>query len=118
MMTDRALLYVEMSRARDGFVLLTDDTQELVHRLEQEIGVSHSALEATGHAVRRLECEVSRKEPLRPALQEWRALEAEAERDGICPFLAYQSNTLESVSSSPSDSLPSQSCMARMAMTA
>ena len=88
MMTDRALLYVEMSRARDGFVLLTDDTQELVHRLEQEIGVSHSALEATGHAVRHMEHEVSRKEPLRPALREWRRLEAEAERDGISPFLA------------------------------
>ena len=26
MMSDRAMLYVEMSRARDGFVLLTDDT--------------------------------------------------------------------------------------------
>ena len=94
MMTDRALLYVEMSRARDGFVLLTDDTQELVHRLEQEIGVSHSALEATGHAVRHLEREVSRKEPLRPALQEWRKLEAEAERDGISPFLAEEADAL------------------------
>ena len=94
MMTDRALLYVEMSRARDGFVLLTDDTQELVHRLEQEIGVSHSALEATGHALHRLEREVSRKEPLRPALQEWRALEAEAERDGISPFLAEEADAL------------------------
>ena len=94
MMTDRALLYVEMSRARDGFVLLTDDTQELVHRLEQEIGVSHSALEATGHALHRLDREVSRKEPLRPALREWRALEAEAERDGISPFLAEEADAL------------------------
>ena len=94
MMTDRALLYVEMSRARDGFVLLTDDTQELVHRLEQEIGVSHSALEATGHVLHRLDRDVSRKEPLRPALQEWRALEAEAERDGISPFLAEEADEL------------------------
>ncbi len=94
MMTDRALLYVEMSRARDGFVLLTDDTQELVHRLEQEIGVSHSALEATGLALHRLDREVSRKEPLRPALQEWRKLEAEAERDGISPFLAEEADAL------------------------
>ena len=94
MMTDRALLYVEMSRARDGFVLLTDDTQELVHRLEQEIGVSHSALEATGHELHRLDRDVSRKEPLRPALQEWRKLEAEAERDGISPFLAEEAEAL------------------------
>jgi len=94
MMTDRALLYVEMSRARDGFVLLTDDTQELAHRLEQETGISHSALEATGHAVHRVGREVSRKEPLRPALHEWRKLEAEAERDGISPFLAEEAEEL------------------------
>ena len=94
MMTDRALLYVEMSRARDGFVLLTDDTEQLAHRLEQEIGVPHSALEATGHAVHRVEAEVSRKEPLRPALREWRAHEAEAERDGISPFLAEEADAL------------------------
>ena len=88
MMTDRALLYVEMSRARDGFVLLTDDTEQLVHRLEQETGVSHSALEATGQALHVPHfCGVSRKEPLRPALRDWRTLEAEAERMGIAPFL-------------------------------
>ncbi len=93
-MTDRALLYVEMSRARDGFVLLTDDREQLAHRLEQEIGVSHSALEATGHALHRIDREVSRKEPLRPALQEWRALKAEAGRDGISPFLKEGSDAL------------------------
>ncbi|WP_049641144.1 MobF family relaxase [Candidatus Rhodobacter oscarellae] len=88
MMTDRALLYVEMSRARDGFVLLTDDTEQLVHRLEQETGVSHSALEATGQALHVPHlCGVSRKEPLRPALREWQALEAEAAQMGIEPFL-------------------------------
>ena len=95
MMTDRALLYVEMSRARDGFVLLTDDTEQLVHRLEQETGVSHSALEATGQALHvPHSCGVSRKEPLRPALWEWRALEAEAERMGIVPFLMAGADAL------------------------
>ena len=94
MMADRALLYVEMSRARDGFVLLTDDTEQLAHRLEQETGVSHSALEATGHELHRVEAGVSRKEPLRAALEEWRAHEAEAERDGISPFLAEEADAL------------------------
>ena len=41
-----------------------------------------------------MEREVSRKEPLRPALQEWRALEAAAERDGISPFLAEEADAL------------------------
>ena len=94
MMTDRALLYVEMSRARDGFVLLTDDTEQLVHRLEQETGLSHSALEATGRVVRRPEHEISRKEPLRAAIEEWRNLEAEAERTGKSPFRMDGSDAL------------------------
>ncbi len=95
MMTDRALLYVEMSRARDGFVLLTDDTEQLVHRLEQETGVSHSALEATGQVLHVPQSRgVSPKEPLRPALRDWRALEAEAAQLGIAPFLMPEADAL------------------------
>ncbi|WP_419740829.1 MobF family relaxase [Ruegeria sp.] len=95
MMTDRALLYVEMSRARDGFVLLTDDTEQLVHRLEQDTGVSHSALEATGQVLDMPRSGwVSQKEPLRPALQDWRALEVEADRVGIAPFLMAGADAL------------------------
>jgi len=95
MMTDRALLYVEMSRARDGFVLLTDDTEQLVHRLEQETGASHSALEATGQVLHVPQSRgVSPKEPLRPALRDWRALEAEAARLGIAPFLMPEADAL------------------------
>ena len=41
-----------MSRARDGFVLLTDDTEQLVSRLEREGETVSSALEAAGHPTR------------------------------------------------------------------
>ncbi|MCY4192222.1 MAG: AAA family ATPase, partial [Rhodospirillaceae bacterium] len=95
MMTDRALLYVEMSRARDGFLLLTDDTEQLVHRLEQETGVAHSALEATGQVLHVAQYDrVSRKEALRPVLEDWRALTVDAERRGIAPFLMPEANAL------------------------
>ncbi len=87
MMTDRALLYVEMSRARDSFILLTDDREQLAHRLEQDTGVSHSALEATGQSLDvRPFHQLGDKEPLRPVLQEWRTLEGIAEHQGVTPF--------------------------------
>ena len=87
MMTDRALLYVEMSRARDNFILLTDDREQLVHRLEQDTGVSHSALEATGQSLDgRPFHQLVDKEPLRPVLQEWRTFEGIAEQHGVIPF--------------------------------
>ena len=90
LMTDRAMLYVEMSRARDGFVLLTDDTEELVHKLEQDHGRAPSALEATGTepwvAPDRAET-VTEKESLVPALDDWRALVTEAAEAGVSPFV-------------------------------
>lgn len=87
MMTDRALLYVKMSRARDSFILLTDDREQLAHRLEQDTGVSHSALEATGQSLDvRPFHQLADKELLRPLLQEWRALEGIAEQQGVTPF--------------------------------
>ena len=89
MMSDRAMLYVEMSRARDGFVLLTDDTVQLVHRLEQEHGRAPSALEATGNEswlVPDRAAPVTEKEPLCAALHDWRTLEEAAREAGIPAF--------------------------------
>ena len=89
MMSDRAMLYVEMSRAREGFVLLTDDTEQLVHRLEQEHGRAPSALEATGDEswlVPDPATPVTEKEPLCQALHDWRTLEAAAREAGVPAF--------------------------------
>ncbi|MDE0390686.1 MAG: relaxase domain-containing protein [Rhodospirillales bacterium] len=87
MMSDRAMLYVEMSRARDGFVLLTDDTEQLVSRLEREGESVSSALEAAGLAPW-LEPDraVTEKPALWPVLEEWHAHVQRAEKAGVPPF--------------------------------
>ena len=87
MMSDRAMLYVEMSRARDGFVLLTDDTEELVSRLEREGERVSSALEAAGQALwLEPDMAVTEKPALWPVLAEWRAHVQRAEKAGVPPF--------------------------------
>ena len=89
MMSDRSMLYVEMSRARHGFVLLTDDTEQLVARLEQEGQSVPSALEATGEAPwlrPDLAMPVAQKPSLWPVLEDWRRLVAEAGARGKEPF--------------------------------
>ena len=87
MMSDRAMLYVEMSRARDGFVLLTDDTEQLVSRLEREGETVSSALEAAGQAPwLEPDMAVTQKPALWPVLAEWRAHVQRAEDAGVPPF--------------------------------
>ena len=87
MMSDRAMLYVEMSRARDGFVLLTDDTEQLVSRLEREGETVSSALEAAGQAPwLEPDMAVTEKPALWPVLADWRAHVQRAEKDGVPPF--------------------------------
>ena len=87
MMSDRAMLYVEMSRARDGFVLLTDDTEQLVSRLEREGETVSSALEAAGLAPwLEPDMAVTEKPALWPVLEEWRAHVQRAEEAGVLPF--------------------------------
>ena len=83
MMSDRAMLYVEMSRARDGFVLLTDDTEQLVSRLEREGETVSSALEAAGQAPwLEPDMAVTEKPALWPVLADWRAHVQRAEEAG------------------------------------
>ena len=87
MMSDRAMLYVEMSRARDGFVLLTDDTEQLVSRLEREGETVSSALEAAGLAPwLEPDMAVTEKPALWPVLEEWRAHVQRAEEADVLPF--------------------------------
>ena len=87
MMSDRAMLYVEMSRARDGFVLLTDDTEQLVSRLEREGETVSSALEAAGQAPwLEPDMAVTAKPALWPVLEDWRAHVQRAEEADLQPF--------------------------------
>ena len=87
MMSDRAMLYVEMSRARDGFVLLTDDTEQLVSRLEREGETVSSALEAAGQAPwLEPDMAVTEKPALWPVLADWRAHVQRAEKADVPPF--------------------------------
>ena len=87
MMSDRAMLYVEMSRARDGFVLLTDDTEQLVSRLEREGETVSSALEAAGQAPwLEPDMAVTEKPALWPVLADWRAHVQRAEEADLQPF--------------------------------
>ena len=89
MMSDRAMLYVEMSRARDGFVLLTDDTEQLVSRLEREGETVSSALEAAGQAPwLEPDMAVTEKPALWPVLEEWRAHVQRAERPASRPSIS------------------------------
>ena len=50
-LTDQTMLYVEMSRASDEFVLLTDDREALAEVLLHRPGLEESALEAIGEAL-------------------------------------------------------------------
>ena len=50
-LTDQTMLYVEMSRASDAFVLLTDDREALAEMLVHRPGIEESALEAIGEAL-------------------------------------------------------------------
>ena len=47
-LADQAMLYVELSRARDKAVLLTDDRERLIEELEARTGEAMTALEASG----------------------------------------------------------------------
>ena len=47
-MSDQSMLYVEISRARDNAVLLTDNQEDLIERLEADSGERPTAHEAIG----------------------------------------------------------------------
>ena len=69
------------------FVLLTDDTKQLLSRLEREGETVSSALEAAGLAPwLEPDMAVTEKPALWPVLEEWRAHAQRAEEAGIPPF--------------------------------
>ena len=80
---DRALFHVEISRVRDAFLLLTDDREALIEKLETGGGGDGGALEALGI------------DPAAPAVdpdtfaaltRDWRALAARAGAADTLPF--------------------------------
>ena len=82
-LTDQATFYVELTRARDRVVVLTDNRGDLMAALEQSTGERVSALEAVGEdpAV-----PVTEREELWPQLSAWRAHAARAEAAGVLPL--------------------------------
>ena len=90
-LTDQSTFYVEISRARDGAEILTDNREQLIEVLEANTGERATGLEAMDERIAPGDAElaalVSEKEAAWTPLEEWRALEERARRDGTVLFL-------------------------------
>ena len=78
-MAQSDLFYVEVSRASEGFSLLTDDREALIEALETSPDVPDSALEALGED---FDAAVVDLDEAAALLADWQAIEDEAERTG------------------------------------
>ena len=89
-LTDQSTFYVEISRARDSAVVLTDNREQLVEVLEVHTGERATALEAVGEEIgpEALHRILPEKGPVWTPREEWTRLEAEAREEGTVPFLA------------------------------
>ena len=91
-LTDQSTFYVEISRARDRAVVLTDNLDELVEMLEANTGERATALDAVGEPIETdvqvLARRIPQKAPLWTPGEEWAALEARARREGTVAFRA------------------------------
>ena len=84
-LTDQATFYVELSRARDRAVVLTDNREELMEVLEASTGEQLSALEAVGEDPART-AHIADREELWPQLSAWRAHASRAAAAGMLPL--------------------------------
>ena len=87
-LTDQSTFYVEISRARDSAVVLTDNCEQLVEVLEAHTGERATALEAVGEEIGPDAADLSMPAPL-PAWsprEEWTALEEKARNEGTILF--------------------------------
>ena len=80
-LTGQAGLYVEASRARDRFVLVTDNRETLEEALEDNVGARLTAREAVGEADPPARPPDAAIRMLRYLLDDWRALLARAEAE-------------------------------------
>ena len=87
-LTDQSTFYVEISRARDSAVVLTDNCEQLVEVLEAHTGERATALEAVGEEIGPDAEIVSVPEqlPIWSPREEWTALEEKARNEGTILF--------------------------------
>ena len=89
-LTDQSTFYVEISRARDQVVVLTDNLVELVEVLEANTGERATAIEVTDEPIEPGAEEFARllpeKAPVWTPREDWAALEARARREGTVLF--------------------------------
>ncbi|MCY3873388.1 MAG: relaxase domain-containing protein [Rhodobacteraceae bacterium] len=86
-LTDQATFYVEVSRARDEVVVLTDNREQLAETLEERTGLRMTAMEAVGERFGGREAEADRivlrdKEPLLLADRIFETLRENARAEG------------------------------------
>ena len=87
-LTDQSVFYVEISRARESAVVLTDNCEQLVEVLEAHTGERATALEAVGEEIGP-DVEPVRIPPKLPAWsarREWNELEEKARTEGTILF--------------------------------
>ena len=87
-LTDQSTFYVEISRARDSAVVLTDNCEQLVEVLEAHTGERATALEAVGEEIGPdVEVpSVSEQLPVWSPREDWTALEEKARNEGTILF--------------------------------
>ena len=87
-LTDQSVFYVEISRARESAVVLTDNCEQLVEVLEAHTGERATALEAVGEEIGPdIEpVRIPDKLPAWSARREWNELEEKARNEGTILF--------------------------------
>jgi len=89
-LTDQSTFYVEISRARDSAVVLTDNREELVEALEAHTGERATALEAVGEEIGPDLDELARripdKLPVWTPREDWTLLEEKSRNEGTILF--------------------------------
>ena len=87
-LTDQSTFYVEISRARDSAVVLTDNCEQLVEVLEAHTGERATALEAVGEEIGpdAEDMLIPEQLPVWSPHEDWTALEEKARSEGTILF--------------------------------
>ena len=97
-LTDQSTFYVEISRARHGAEILTDNREQLIAVLTADTGERPTAAEAVAErpapSDEMLAALASEKEAVWSPLEEWRALEKQARGQGTVLFLMEEYGAL------------------------
>ena len=103
---DRELFHVELSRASEAFLLLTDDREALVELLEAREGSEEGALEALG--IDPTEIPAVDPDAFADLAQDWRALQRRAGEANTLPFFlpGYRAIMARAAALSMTEDLP------------